>query len=260
MNEPIVVDIILTTHGEFSSQITAYNMRPATDSRAHERRPMPTEQLKFDDTSLLTLNMIMFNETGKSSLVSKKFGDALRASADIYDRNKTLFNSEMLDTLNGYHTSTLAKYVDIYGPIITTENTGFYEMYPNIKSIPQKTYMGLNRWSGASLPPFAIYSSDERIIPMIVKNISEQGDELSLMQIILGIQSEISFVNGYGKNIVINIIDMSCNALKERLNARISMNSDRSIIYTPIGKGKKHKRTKRKNIKHKKIRRKTKRN
>ena len=247
--DTIVVDIILTTHGELSQQITAYEMRglPSSNPHALQSRPMRTADLTLTPhVSSLKLNMIMFDETGKCSLLAQKFREGLRAAEAIYQDKKTLFVPEMLETLNDLHNSEL----DRVGR--ADEDTGLFKMYPDLRTVPEKSY------TAKSLrlePTFAVFSNDERLTERIVSDINQSTDNLSLMQVILATQGAIVSVAGRGKKVVINIIDVSCNALEERINTKIAQTPRGSVQYKRIGGRKtKRKKTKRKKTKRRKRR------
>ena len=248
----IVVNIIFTTHGAISQQVTAYSMRelPSSSPHAIQSRPMRTDELTLTpDVSSLKLNMIMFDETGKSSFVAQKFREGLRAAEAVYQDKKTLFVPEMLEILNHLHTSVLDR-VGIVG-----EDTGLFQMYPNLKSIPEKSYTAR---SSRLEPTFAVFSNDERLTEHIVSEINETTTySLSLMEIIFKIQTSVVLTYGPGKKVVINIIDMSCNGLEERTNAKIAQSPRGSVQYDKVG-GRKTKRKGSRKTKRRK-RRKTKR-
>ena len=251
--DTVVVDIILTTHGELSQQITAYEMRglPSSNPHALQSRPMRTADLTLTPhVSSLKLNMIMFDETGKCSLLAQKFREGLRAAEAIYQDKKTLFVPEMLDTLNHLHTSSETYTYESSQPV--REHTGLFQMYPNLKSIPEKSYIAR---TPRLEPTFAVFSNDERLTERIVSDINQSTDNLSLMQVILATQGAIVSVAGRGKKVVINIIDVSCNALEERINTKIAQTPRGSVQYKRIGGRKtKRKKTKRKKTKRRKRR------
>jgi hypothetical protein len=209
---------------------------------------MRTADLTFTpDVSSLKLNMIMFDETGKCSLVAQKFREGLRAAEAIYHDKKTLFVPEMLDTLNHIHTSSGTYTYESSQPV--REHTGLFQMYGNLKSIPEKSYIAR---TPRLEPTFAVFSNDERLTERIVSDIINQStDNLSLMQVIIATQGAIVSVAGRGKKVVINIIDMSCNALEERINTKIAQTPRGSVQYKKIG----GRKTKRKKIKRKKTKR-----
>jgi hypothetical protein len=192
----------------------------------------------------------MFDETGKCSLVAQKFREGLRAAAAIYEDKKTLFVPEMLETLNHLHTSSETYTYESSQPI--REHTGLFQMYGNLQSIPEKSYTAR---TPRLEPTFAVFSNNERLTERIVSDIIRQPtDSLSLMQVIIATQGAIVSVAGRGKNVVINIIDMSCNALEQRINTRIAQTPRGSVQYKRIG-GKKTKRRKTKRRKTKKRKR-----
>ena len=242
----IVVNIIFTTHGAISQQVTAYNMRelPSSSPHALQSRPMSTAELTYSpDVSSLKLNMIMFDETGKCSFVAQKFREGLLAAEAIYQDKKTLFVPEMLETLNDLHTSE----VDRVGR--ADEDTGLFQMYPDLKSVPEKSYTAR---SPRFEPTFAVFSNDETLTDHIVRYISESPTySLSLMEIIFKIQTSVILICGAGKRVVINIIDMSCNNLDTHTNTKIVQTPRGSVQYKRIG----GKKTKRKKTKRRKTKR-----
>jgi hypothetical protein len=252
--DTIVVDVIFTTHGGLSQQITAYNMRGLDSSSPHalQSRPMRTSDLTLTpDVSSLKLNMIMFDETGKCSLVAQKFREGLRAAAAIYEDKKTLFVPEMLETLNHLHTSSETYISESDGRV--REHTGLFQMYGNLQSIPEKSYTAR---TPRLEPTFAVFSNNERLTERIVSDIINQStDSLSLMQVIIATQGAIVTVAGRGKKVVINIIDMSCNDLEKRINTKIAQTPRGSVQYKRIGgkktkrKGSRRRKTKRKKTK-----------
>lgn len=249
----IVVNIIFTTHGAISQQVTAYNMRelPSSSPHALQSRPMSTAELKYGPEILsLKLNMIMFDETGKCSFVAQKFMEGLRAAEAIYQDKQTLFVPEMLETLNDLHNSEL----DRVGR--ADEDTGLFKMYPDLRTVPEKSY------TAKSLrlePTFAVFSNDETLTDHIVRYISEPTTySLSLMEIIFKIQTSVILICGAGKRVVINIIDMSCNDLDTHTNAKIVQTPRGSVQYDKVG-GRKTKRRKGSRKTKRRKRRKTKR-
>jgi len=241
----IVVDIILTTHGELSQQVTAYKMRDTNSSHAIQSRPMSIDALTITpEVSSLKLNMIMFDETGKCSFVAQKFREGLRAAEAIYEDKKTLFIPEMLETLNHLHTSELER-VGTVG-----EDTGLFQMYRNLQSIPEKSFTAR---SPRLEPTFAVFSNDEKLTELIVSDINQTTTHsLSLMDIIFKIQGSVILIYGSGKKVVINIIDMSCNGLETHTNTKIAQTPRGSVKYDKLG----GRKTKRKGSRRRKTRRK----
>ena len=149
----------------------------------------------------------------------------------------------MLETLNDLHTSE----VDRVGR--ADEDTGLFQMYPDLKSVPEKSYTAR---SPRFEPTFAVFSNDETLTDHIVRYISESPTySLSLMEIIFKIQTSVILICGAGKRVVINIIDMSCNNLDTHTNTKIVQTPRGSVQYKRIG----GKKTKRKKTKRRKTKR-----
>ena len=256
--DTVVVDIIFTTHGELSKQITAYKMRGLDSSSPYalQSRPMEVSSLTLTPEVLsLKLNVIMFDETRKFALRRERRVTSMSAAPPIYQEKKTLFVPEMLDAINHLHTSSETYTYESSQPI--REHTGLFQMYPNLKTIPEKKFTAK---SDTSQLTFAVFSNNDRLTETITKDIirTEQEDgTFSLMHVIITTQGAIVSVVGRGKKVVINIIDVSCNALEERINTKIAQTPRGSVQYDKVG-GRKTKRKGSRKTKRRK-RRKTKR-
>jgi hypothetical protein len=257
------VDIIITTHGQMSDQVTAYKLRDMDHPSRLESRPLNVSEL----APKCTLNVIMFNETGKCSMVARKFRECMEIAQAMYEHKGTLFHSDMVDKLNILNNSvkdgvykdlkyTLGYYFDLVSGK-ETRYSGSFEGFPALTNIPEKKYSAEN--SGGE-PNFSVFTPDPKLHEFITMSINSLGerDKLSLMRIILTIDGWMDrFYKG--QPYIINLVDVSCNALKDRLNAKIVRGDDGSIEYLKPGKGitkrKGSKRTKRRRTKRRKTKR-----
>jgi len=255
------VDIIITTHGRMSDQVTAYKLRDMDHPSRLKSRPL---DVVSELAPRCTLNVIMFNETGKCSMLAKKLIECTKIAEDMYETYNTLFHPLMVDNLNILHNGgkdRMYKNIvhtrdDYFDPVSGKETrySGSFEMFPNLTNIPEKTYSAEN--SGGE-PTFSVFTSDSNLHEMITMSINIMG-KLSLMRLFLSIDG---WMDRYykGQNYIINLVDVSCNASEDRLNAKIVRGNDGSIEYLKLGRGitkrKGSKRTKRRRTKRRRTKR-----
>lgn len=268
--EPTVINLLILAHGNLLD-IQTYN------SRSNDVNPniFFIQERKMGLNSLV-LNNIMIDETYESSNITREDIDIIVKNAETeYRKSGTVVNQDLLDFLNKqqdvakkmhiqqleerYEThmrawKSIKDYNSAYPEnkmdtvprptIPISEHTYNFVMKNNVTKAIDKQYSFYTGREYSGIPPFVIYCSNPELTDLINTNIYGNGRKLNIKL------SELIDIISHGclqsniSNVVINILDTSCNALKKRGNSTYNETFSGVVNKKYKTGGKKYKKTK----------------
>jgi hypothetical protein len=226
---PTVINLLITTHG-ILSQVTPANVRSNDD------KILKTSDFKsYFGLKQLKIKNIMVDQTRSCPKIGKSGMDIVIGLAEtLYSFGEPLCHEDLLEILNYQQ--------DIQKDILAKSNTSLrmdyqFVMNENVVMMIDKFYDFDTKLEG--IKPFIIYC-DENIKSEIEREIYSIPHERTRTSLSELIRIIILVCKTFGKkNIEINIVDTSCNGLKNKGNSIFTTQDG----FTRVG-GKKYKKYK----------------
>ena len=171
------------------------------------------------------------------------------STAELYQAEKKVYNSglEYAKFMEGFNKKYPESAAEIpaavkpkrpYNPK-PRKSTYVFQMYPDMDRIMDKRYDFDTRYS--STRPFTVLCEDRRLarqIEQVIYTAQSHGPKTSMYQLLLSI---LAICDSFNKtDVVINIVDTSCNNLQSVGNARMTASGD---FETVLKGGKKYRKT-----------------